>query len=84
MNLKKTYNKLMSIADALHIKVIKGKGNFKGGECVYKKENIIVLNHNKPIEESNSWVAVEGELSTSTVTSFILKISFANLATSFG
>ena len=36
MNLKKTYNKLMSIADALHIKVIKGKGNFKGGACVYK------------------------------------------------
>ena len=51
MNLKKTYNQLMSIADDLHIKVVKGKGNFKGGACVYKKENIIVLNHNKPIEE---------------------------------
>ena len=51
MNLKKTYSQLMSIADDLHIKIIKGKGNFKGGACVYKKENIIVLNHNKPIEE---------------------------------
>ncbi len=51
MNLKKTYNKLISISDELNIKIIKGKGNFKGGSCVYKKENIIVLNHNKPIEE---------------------------------
>jgi len=51
VNLKKTYNKLISISDELNIKIIKGKGNFKGGSCVYKKENIIVLNHNKPIEE---------------------------------
>tara|TARA_Y100001970_G_scaffold153517_1_gene187943 strand:+ start:18580 stop:18831 length:252 start_codon:yes stop_codon:yes gene_type:complete len=51
MSLKKTYNKLIDIAHQLDIKIIKGKGNFKGGVCVYKKENIIVLNHNKPIQE---------------------------------
>ena len=45
------YNKLCSIAKSLDIKIIKGKGNFKGGSCVYKEENIIVLNHNKPIED---------------------------------
>ena len=50
MSPKKIYDKLLLISDKLNIKIIKGKGNFKGGSCVYKKENIIVLNHNKPIE----------------------------------
>jgi len=51
MKIKTIYNKLYSIADQLNIKIIKGKGNFTGGACVYKQENIIVLNHNKPIED---------------------------------
>ena len=51
MKSKTIYNKLYSIAENLDIKIIKGKGNFKGGSCVYKTENIIVLNHNKPIED---------------------------------
>tara|TARA_B100000686_G_scaffold340874_1_gene417332 strand:- start:480 stop:746 length:267 start_codon:yes stop_codon:yes gene_type:complete len=51
MKIKTVYNKLYSLADGLSIKIIKGKGNFKGGACIYKKEHIIVLNHNKPIEE---------------------------------
>ena len=50
MSPKKIYEKLLLISDELNIKIIKGKGNFKGGNCVYKEENIIVLNHNKPIE----------------------------------
>ena len=51
MKIKTIYKKLNDIANQLNIKIIKGKGNFKGGSCVYKEENIIVLNHNKPIEE---------------------------------
>ena len=51
MKIKTIYNKLYSIADQLNIKIIKGKGNFTGGVCVYKQKNIIVLNHNKPIED---------------------------------
>ena len=50
MSPKKIYEKLLLISDKLNIKIIKGKGNFKGGSCVYKEENIIVLNHNKPLE----------------------------------
>ena len=50
MSLKKIYNNLLEISKQLNIKIIKGKGNFKGGSCVYKEENIIVLNHNKPLE----------------------------------
>tara|TARA_B100001287_G_C22676428_1_gene527946 strand:- start:1807 stop:2067 length:261 start_codon:yes stop_codon:yes gene_type:complete len=50
MSPKKIYNNLLEISKQLNIKIIKGKGNFKGGSCVYKEENIIVLNHNKPLE----------------------------------
>lgn len=50
MSQKKIYNNLLEISKQLNIKIIKGKGNFKGGSCVYKEENIIVLNHNKPLE----------------------------------
>ena len=41
MSPKKIYEKLLLISDKLNIKIIKGKGNFKGGSCVYKEENII-------------------------------------------
>tara|TARA_B100000953_G_scaffold197883_1_gene163083 strand:+ start:288 stop:560 length:273 start_codon:yes stop_codon:yes gene_type:complete len=51
MNPKTIYNKLNLIADELNIKIIKGKGNFKGGCCVIKKESVIVINKNKPFEE---------------------------------
>lgn len=50
MSQRKIYNNLLEISKQLNIKIIKGKGNFKGGSCVYKEENIIVLNHNKPLE----------------------------------
>ena len=45
----KIYNNLLEISKQLNIKIIKGKGILKG-EVVYKEENIIVLNHNKPLE----------------------------------
>ncbi len=51
MNPKTIYNKLNLIADKLNIKIIKGKGNFKGGCCVIKEEAVIVINKNKPFEE---------------------------------
>ena len=51
MNPKTIYNKLNLIADRLNIKIIKGKGNFKGGCCVIKAEAVIVINKNKPFEE---------------------------------
>tara|TARA_A100001011_G_scaffold60984_1_gene60833 strand:+ start:18852 stop:19118 length:267 start_codon:yes stop_codon:yes gene_type:complete len=50
MKPKKIYENLLLISKELNIKIIQGKGNFKGGSCVYKEENLIVLNHNKPLE----------------------------------
>ena len=50
MTSKQIYNHLCLIADQLQIKVIRGKGNFKGGSCLVKEESIIVFNHNQPFE----------------------------------
>ena len=50
MSSKQIYNQLCLIAEQLQIKVIKGKGSFKGGSCLLKEESIIVINHNKPFE----------------------------------
>jgi len=48
---KSIYKQLNLLADQLNIKIIKGKGNFKGGSCVIKEESIIVINKNKPFED---------------------------------
>ncbi len=50
MTAKQIYNNLCLIADQLNVKIIKGKGNFKGGSCLVKEESIIVINHNQPFE----------------------------------
>ena len=51
MKAKSIYKQLSLLADQLNIKIIKGKGNFKGGSCVIKEESIIVINKNKPFED---------------------------------
>ena len=51
MHLKTLYNKLNIIANELGIKIIRGKGNFKGGSCVIKEESTIVINSNNPFED---------------------------------
>ena len=51
MHLKTIYNQLVLTANKLGIKIINGKGNFKGGACVIKEESIIVINNNKPFED---------------------------------
>ena len=50
MNPKNLYNHLCLIAQQLQIKVVKGKGNFKGGACLLREKSMVVLNNNKPFE----------------------------------
>jgi len=50
MTPKNLYNHLCLIAQQLQIKIVKGKGNFKGGACLLRKESMVVLNHNQPFE----------------------------------
>ena len=50
MTPKNLYHHLCLIAQQLQIKIVKGKGNFKGGACLLRKESMVVLNHNQPFE----------------------------------
>ena len=47
----KIFEDLVDISEALGIKIIQEKGNFKGGYCILEKEGIIVINKLNPIEQ---------------------------------
>ena len=51
MNKDKLYNEFEDLAVKLGMRIIKGKGDFKGGACILKDEKIIVVNKRKPIEQ---------------------------------
>ena len=51
MNKNKLYNEFEDLAIKLGFKIIKGKGDFKGGSCIIKDEKVIVVNKRKPIEQ---------------------------------
>ena len=45
------YQEFETLAEAIDIKIIQEKGNFKGGYCLLEKERIIVVNKLKPLEQ---------------------------------
>ena len=51
MNKDKLYNEFEDLAMKLGMRIIKGKGDFKGGACILKDEKIIVVNKRKPVEQ---------------------------------
>ena len=51
MKPKKIIEEFGFIAKELGIRIIKDKGNFSGGFCLLKKEKIIVVNKNQPLEQ---------------------------------
>ena len=51
MNKDKLYNEFEDLAVKLGMRIIKGKGDFKGGVCILKDEKIIVVNKRKPMEQ---------------------------------
>ena len=51
MNKNQLYNEFEDLAVKLGMRIIKGKGDFKGGACILKDEKIIVVNKRKPIEQ---------------------------------
>jgi hypothetical protein len=51
MNNNKLYNEFEDLAIKLGFRIIKGKGDFKGGSCIIKDEKVIVVNKRKPIEQ---------------------------------
>ena len=51
MNKNQLYNEFEDLAVKLGMRIIKGKGDFKGGACILKDEKIIVVNKRKPMEQ---------------------------------
>ena len=45
------FQEFEQIAEALDIRIIQGKGNFKSGYCLLEKEEIIVVNKLNPMEQ---------------------------------
>ena len=45
------YQEFEKLAESLEVKIIQGKGNFKGGYCIFEKEKVIVINKLKPLEQ---------------------------------
>ena len=45
------YEEFEKLAESLEVKIIREKGNFKGGYCLLEKEKIIVINKLKPMEQ---------------------------------
>ena len=45
------YQEFERLAEALDVKIIHEKGNFKGGYCLLEKERIIVVNKLNPMEQ---------------------------------
>tara|TARA_Y100001970_G_scaffold254753_1_gene330832 strand:+ start:198 stop:458 length:261 start_codon:yes stop_codon:yes gene_type:complete len=47
---EKLFTEFEELAKRLGVKILKGRGNFTGGNCVVNDEPVIVVNNMKPIE----------------------------------
>ena len=45
------FQEFEQLAEALDVKIVQEKGNFKGGYCLLEKEEIIVVNKLNPMEQ---------------------------------
>jgi len=48
---KELLEEFHALAEKLDIKIMKGKGDFSGGDCVVNEKKVIVINNIKPIEQ---------------------------------
>jgi len=59
MKPEKILEYLLDLADKMGIRIVKGKGDFNGGNCRVKEDKVIVINNLKPVELQSRTV-VEG------------------------
>ena len=58
MKQKDIYNKFEELSEKLGIRIVKGKGDFIGGECILNNEKVIVVNKLKPMEHRLKILAI--------------------------
>ena len=51
MRKEKLYIEFENLAEKLGLRIIKGRGDFQGGSCIIKNEQVIVVNKRKPLEQ---------------------------------
>lgn len=59
MKPEKILEYLLELADKMGIRIVKGKGDFNGGNCRVKEDKVIVINNLKPVEYQSRTI-VEG------------------------
>lgn len=57
MNPEKILEYLFDLAEKMGIRIVKGKGDFIGGNCRVKEDKVIVVNNLKPVEYQSKIIA---------------------------
>ena len=57
MNPDKILEYLFDLAERMGIRIVKGKGDFSGGNCRIREDKVIVVNNLKPIENQSKTIA---------------------------
>ena len=58
MNQKKLYEEFEILSKKMGLKIINGRGDFIGGNCIINNEKVIVLNKLKPMENRLKILAI--------------------------
>ena len=58
MNQKKLYEEFQILSKKMGLKIINGRGDFIGGNCIINNEKVIVLNKLKPMENRLKILAI--------------------------
>ena len=57
MNTNKIFEYLVELANRMGFRIIKGKGDFNGGDCRVHEDKVIVINKVRPIEYQSKTIA---------------------------
>ena len=57
MNPDKILEYLFDLAERMGIRIVKGKGDFDGGNCRVMEDKVIVVNNLKPVEYQSKTIA---------------------------
>ena len=58
MKNKQIFEEFEILGEKLGLRIIKGKGDFKGGSCIINNKTVIVINNLKPLEHRLKVLAI--------------------------
>lgn len=57
MKPEKILEYLLDLAERMEIRIVRGKGDFNGGDCRVREDRVIVINNLKPVEFQSKIIA---------------------------